>query len=164
MNTDKQKKGGFSSLIIIAWRNIWRNGRRTALCIAAVGIAVFFIIVMRSWINGMMSGVEEVNASSCFHAVEISYDPAKVSADEIEAKLNEAGYLGDLAVPVETGNPVTQEAERDKDIFFRHTTAFEQVGQTVSFSQNVGYNGRPLWPCPGVGVIKNPTSKEASHG
>jgi excisionase family DNA binding protein len=121
------------------------------------------VLEVRSILLGM-PGVEEVNASSCFHTVEVSYDPAKVSADEIEARLDEAGYLGDLAVPLETGTPVTQEAERDKDIFFRHTTAFTQVGRTVSFAQNVGYNGRPLWPCPGVGIIKNPTSEEASHG
>jgi excisionase family DNA binding protein len=96
------------------------------------------VLEVRSILLGM-PGIEEVNASSCFHAVEVSYDPAKVSADEIEAKLDEAGYLGDLTVPVETGNPVTQEAERDKDIFFRHTTASAQVGRSVSFAQIVGY-------------------------
>ena len=122
------------------------------------------VLEVRSILLGM-PGIEEVNASSCFHAVEVSYDPAKVSADEIEARLDEAGYLGDLAIPVETGNPVTQEAERDKDIFFRHTAAFAQVGRTVSFAQNVSnYNGRPLWPCPGVGIIKNPALEETSHG
>lgn len=47
-------------LLIIAWRNIWRNRRRTVLCIAAVGIAVFFIIFMQSWIGGMYKGIEEI--------------------------------------------------------------------------------------------------------
>ena len=111
-----------------------------------------------------MTGVEEVNASSCFHAVEVGYDPTKVSIDGIEARLDEAGYLGELAIPVETGFAVTQEAERDKDIFFRHTTSFEKIGQTVSFAQNTGYAGRALWSCPGVGVIRKPELEEATYG
>lgn len=46
--------------IIIAWRNIWRNKRRTALCIFAVSIAVFFNIFMNSWIDGMNKSIEDV--------------------------------------------------------------------------------------------------------
>jgi excisionase family DNA binding protein len=107
-------------------------------------------------------GVEEVNASSCFHAVEVSYDLAKVSAEDIEAKLAEAGYLGELAVPVETGTAVSQDAKRDKDIFFRHSASYEQTKQMVSFGQNVGYAGRPLWPCPGIGVINQPALQEVT--
>ena len=111
-----------------------------------------------------MPGIEEVNASSCFHTIEISYDPIKVNADDIEARLGEAGYLDDLAVPIETGTAVSQEAQRDKDIFFRHATAYEQTKQTVSFGQNVGYAGRPLWPCPGIGLIEQPATKEVIDG
>jgi excisionase family DNA binding protein len=111
-----------------------------------------------------MPGIEEVNASSCFHTVEVSYDLAKVSAEEIEAKLDEAGYLGELAVPAETGTAVSQEAERDRDIFFRHATAYEQTQQTVSFGQTVSYAGRPLWPCPGVGPIQQPALEEVTDG
>lgn len=57
------KTDSFISLLIIAWRNIWRNRRRTSLCIAAVGIAVFFIIIMESWIDGMVIGMEEIIAT-----------------------------------------------------------------------------------------------------
>lgn len=98
-----------------------------------------------------MPGVAEVYASSCFHVVEVTYDPARLDADQIRARLEEAGYTGPLAVPVETGQAVYG---RDGDTFFRHTTAFAQVGQTVSFAQRVSYAGRPLWPCPGLGVVK----------
>jgi excisionase family DNA binding protein len=111
-----------------------------------------------------MPGIEEINASSGFHTVEISYDPTKVSADEIEARLGEAGYLEELAVPIETGTAVSQDAKRDKEIFFRHTTAFEQTKQMVSFGQNVGYAGRALWPCPGIGLIEQPALEEVTHG
>ena len=111
-----------------------------------------------------MPGIEEVNASSCFHTVEVVYDPTKVNDGEIEARLGEAGYLDELAVPVETGIAVSQDAQRDKDIFFRHTTAYEQAKHMVSFGQNVGYAGRPLWPCPGIGVIKQPAPQEVIDG
>jgi putative ABC transport system permease protein len=53
-------RGGFFSLVTIAFRNIWRNGRRTALCITAVAIAVFFNIFMQAWITGMFDSIEEV--------------------------------------------------------------------------------------------------------
>ncbi len=52
--------GGFASLVTIAWRNIGRNGRRTALCVTAIAIAVFFNIFMQSWMAGMIGGIEEV--------------------------------------------------------------------------------------------------------
>ncbi len=107
-----------------------------------------------------LRGVEEVNASSSLHAVEVSYDPTEMSADDITARLDEAGYLGELSIPVETGVAVTQEAKRDKGIFFRHATAYEQTKKTVSFAQNVQYSGRPLWSCPGMGVIRSASMQE----
>ena len=102
-----------------------------------------------------MRGVEDVNASSCFHSVEVSYDPEQVSVEEVQAKLEEVGYLDELPIPVETGEAAYNAAkpENGKD-FFRHTTAFEQTKQVVNFAQTVNYSGRPLWPCPGVGVVK----------
>ena len=36
----------------------------------------------------------------------------------------------------------------------RHTLVYEQTKQQISFTQNVGPQGRPLWPCPGMGVIR----------
>jgi len=48
------RKGGTGALIKIAYRNIWRNMRRTLFCFAAVGIAVFFIVVYSSMIEGMI--------------------------------------------------------------------------------------------------------------
>jgi putative ABC transport system permease protein len=51
---------GFFTLVTIAWRNIKRNVRRTALCIAAVAIAVFFTIVIQAMTSGMITGMETV--------------------------------------------------------------------------------------------------------
>ena len=93
-----------------------------------------------------ISGVDDVYASSGFRAVEISYDPAKIEPEEIEVKLNEAGYVGDLPIPEETSTPAT-EGNGDKP-YFRHTAAYEQTSEVVSFAQNVNYAGRALWPCP----------------
>jgi excisionase family DNA binding protein len=100
-----------------------------------------------------MPGIEEVYASSSFHTVQVSYDPAKVSVEEVKSKLDEAGYLDELLVPTETATPVNEANGKDKP-FFRHTSAYEQGRQAVSFTQNVSYTGRPLWSCPGIGVIK----------
>jgi copper chaperone CopZ len=99
-----------------------------------------------------LPGVQEVYASSGFHFVEITYDPAQVSEDEMRASLEAAGYLEELAVPQESGVSNYQEASHRA--FQRHTTAYEGTKQTVSFAQNVSYSGRPLWPCPGFGVVE----------
>jgi len=56
----KRKTGGLGALATIAYRNIWRNGRRTALCVVAVAVAVFFNIFMQAWIDGMIGSIEEV--------------------------------------------------------------------------------------------------------
>ncbi|MDR2659924.1 MAG: FtsX-like permease family protein [Spirochaetaceae bacterium] len=50
----------FFSLFTIARRNILRNKRRTALCITATAIAVFFMIFMEAWIEGMVDSINTV--------------------------------------------------------------------------------------------------------
>jgi copper chaperone CopZ len=94
------------------------------------------------------SGVGTVNASSAFHVVEVSFDPEKTSEDALRNKLKEAGYTGELVVPLESGQPAIG---RDGDAYFRHTAAYESVGTVISFGQEIVSSGRPLWPCPGMG-------------
>ena len=53
------KQGGTSALIKIAYRNIWRNMRRTLFCFTAVGIAVFFIVIYSSMIDGMVKSIND---------------------------------------------------------------------------------------------------------
>ncbi|MCL2480027.1 MAG: ABC transporter permease, partial [Treponema sp.] len=58
--TTEYKKGGTGTLIKIAFSNIWRNMRRTTFCFAAVGIAVFFIVVYSSLIDGMTRSINDM--------------------------------------------------------------------------------------------------------
>ncbi len=98
-----------------------------------------------------LAGVEDVYASSSFRIVEIQYDKTKTPPEQIETVLGEAGYLGEMPMPTETAVPATKS---NGETFFRHTAAFEQTGKSVGFTQQVTYSGRPLWPCPGMGPIR----------
>jgi copper chaperone CopZ len=95
-----------------------------------------------------MPGVEAVYASSSFQRAEVSYDPARIDADVIKARLDRAGYLGGLLAPLETGEIAGSPEERSAA--YRHTIAYPQTGRVIGFAQNVSYTGRALWPCPGM--------------
>jgi len=102
MKIEREKTGGLAALATIAYRNIWRNARRTALCVAAVGIAVFFNIFMKSFIEGMMDSIElviqtfetgHVSVSSSGYEEEKEYFPVQFpvadgrDSDEVIAEL-----------------------------------------------------------------------------
>lgn len=93
-------------------------------------------------------GVEAVDASSAFQVVKIEYDPDKTSEAALEQILDEGGYLGDLQVPLESGRPA---ASPDSGTYFRHSAAYASAGAAISFGQEIGASGKPLWPCPGMG-------------
>lgn len=115
------------------------------------------VIEVRRLLLGL-PGVEDVYASSGFHYAEVLYDPAKVHPDDFTALLEEAGYLGELSMPVETGAAAYQ--SEDPQQFMRHSAVFENVKSVQSFTQTTGYRGRPLWPCPGLGPIGKETMEE----
>ncbi len=98
-----------------------------------------------------LPGVKDVYASSAFQVAEVTYDPEAVSETAIADKLQEAGYLGELAIIAEAGKPAT--SKNGDGVYFRHTEVYEQTKETIGFAQNVSYVGRPLWPCPGIGII-----------
>ena len=99
-----------------------------------------------------LEGVVDVYASSAFQVVEVTYDETRINDLQIALKLDEAGYLGEWTIPVEMGTAVEQ-PEKHKTLS-RHTATYETTKQTVSFAQRVNYQGRPLWPCPGMGTVK----------
>jgi copper chaperone CopZ len=98
-----------------------------------------------------LPGVEEVYASSAFHTIEVTFDESKVNAEKIAASLDESGYLGEIPILVETGEAAYGRENGNSN--FRNTTVYKTVKGTVSFAQQVQYQGRPLWPCPGIGVV-----------
>ena len=98
-------------------------------------------------------GVQDVYASSAFHIVEVAFDESQVAETDLAAALGATGYLDAHTFPQENGVAATLDAERAKS-FFRHTQVYDTARQGIGFSQNVSYTGRPLWNCPGFGVIK----------
>jgi copper chaperone CopZ len=98
-----------------------------------------------------LTGVSDVYASSAFQIIEVTYDPAKIKAEDITARLEAAGYLGNVPMLTETGVAVEK---RGDDSAFRHTATYETVKSAVAFAQRVNYEGRPLWPCPGMSPVK----------
>ncbi len=92
-------------MITIAWRNIWRNRRRTVLCIVAVAIAVFFNIFMQSMIDGMYRGIEDI--------VRI-FDTGHVSA--VSARFEADREYWPAWYPLADGAPVAELAEKARSI------------------------------------------------
>ncbi len=96
-------------------------------------------------------GVTEVYASSGFHVVEVEYNSKKTPKKDLEAALEQAGYMGDFKMALEPSTPANEDV---KGAYFRHTEASEQTGNIVNFEQTVRVQRSPLWPCPGMGPVK----------
>ena len=97
-----------------------------------------------------MPGVKDVYASSAFRVIEVTFDPNKVKEADIVARLDSTGYLSELPVVAEVGKAVTDGGSKET---LRHTAIYEATRSVVSFAQRVDYQGRPLWPCPGMGML-----------
>ncbi len=68
--------------LIIAWRNIWRNGRRTAITVAAISLNTAILIATFALIQGMMRDLSD-------NVTDVSAGHAQVHAD---------GYLEDRSI------------------------------------------------------------------
>jgi copper chaperone CopZ len=97
-------------------------------------------------------GVHDVYASSSFRAVEVLYDPKVTNDVELSLKLDEAGYLGEWSFLEEPEEAAVKGGNNGHS--FRHTAFYEHTKNTVSFGHQVVSSGRPLWPCPGMGVVR----------
>ncbi|MDR1219370.1 MAG: ABC transporter permease [Treponema sp.] len=89
--SDSYKQGGLGIIITIAFRNIFRNFRRTMFCVVAVAIAVFCIIFFSSFITGMLQSIYEVvqvfelghvRAVSAQYEAESEYSPVQYPVSE----------------------------------------------------------------------------------
>ena len=81
-----KKHGGTGFLVIIAFRNIWRNKRRTFFCTSAVGITVFIMVVNTGLNDGMYRCIYDtvqvfqeghVRAVSAMYHTEREYMPVQ---------------------------------------------------------------------------------------
>ena len=93
------------------------------------------------------SGVKDVYASSGFQIVQVEFDETLVTHEALLRILEDAGYLTNIPMMVETG------IAAENASVFRNTATYITVKKTVSFAQKAPYSGRPLWNCPGMGVI-----------
>lgn len=109
-----------------------------------------------------LPGVIEVYASSAFRLVEVTYDKSQINDLQIAVKLDEAGYLGEWTVPAEAG-VAAEQPNKTQDPYFRHTVVYESTPKTVTFAQRVGYGGRPLWPCPGLGMLERAPEEDQNN-
>ncbi len=103
-------------------------------------------------------GVLDVYASSCYKTAQVTFDPTQTDKKAIAHVLEAAGYMEPLHLPAEMGVPAS--INTWGELFFRHTNAHEQTKHVVQFTQRVAYSGRPLWPCPGMGVISREEEAE----
>ncbi|MCX6082948.1 MAG: hypothetical protein NTW32_25745 [Chloroflexi bacterium] len=95
------------------------------------------------------AGVKDVYASSSFRIVQVEFDENLVTHEALLRILDDAGYLGEIPMMAETGHAA------EGNSVFRNTATYSTVKKTVSFAQKAPYIGRPLWNCPGMGVIKS---------
>ena len=98
-----------------------------------------------------LPGVESVYASSAFQIVEVTYDESKVSQEVLNGLLDRLGYLNEIQAAAESGSAAQ---DGDDAPIFRHTVTYAATRKTVSFQQQVPFNGYPLRNCPGIGVVK----------
>lgn len=87
-------------------------------------------------------GVRAVYASSAFGVVEIDFDAEHTSAEILERRLDEAGYLSELPVPMESGEPATGGTAADRR-YRRHTTSSAPSGSAVAFRQEIAAAATP---------------------
>lgn len=96
-----------------------------------------------------LPGVNDVYASSAFQIVQVEFDENQLTHEALLRVLDEAGYLGEIPMMLES------EEAMEASSIFRNTATYAAVKKTVTFTQKTPYRGRPLWNCPGMGLIKN---------
>jgi len=94
-----------------------------------------------------MTGIQEVNASSCFHVVEVLFDPAFADTETVKARLEEAGYFRELPTPHEIQGTRNGNSRTTRPEPLYHSD------EMVTFVQVVSDDSAIQLPCPGMGVL-----------
>ncbi len=98
-------------------------------------------------------GVENMAASSAFREITVDFDPQVTDLANIKSALAENGYGSDAPDPA-FASSISEGAAR-------HTAAATGVGDTLSFADTAPkWEGRPLWPCPGLDYRPNQPPEE----
>lgn len=81
------------TLLAMAWRNVRRNRRRTAITLAAVIIGVGAVIAIRGILNGLQAGITRASAEGALGAIQV----------------HRAGYLDNvLSTPLSMDFPIDE--------------------------------------------------------
>lgn len=93
----------FDILLRLAWRNLWRNHRRTVVMLSAIGVGVWAMIFMTALTRGMVDqmivdGIEALPGHVQMHHPDYLDDPSiinriPISDDELEEKFADAGFV-----------------------------------------------------------------------
>lgn len=94
----------FSMLFRLAWRNLWRNHRRTAIMLGAVVIGCWAMIFMTALTRGMVTdmlqhGIDALPGHVQVHAQGFRDDPSvarllPIADAELQTRFADAGFVG----------------------------------------------------------------------
>jgi len=93
----------FMVLFQLAWRNLWRNHRRTIVMLSAISVGVWAMIFMTALTRGMVDqmivdGIKALPGHVQMHHPNYPDDPSinnplPISDDELEERFGDAGFL-----------------------------------------------------------------------
>lgn len=97
-------KAGLKMLLRLAWRNLWRNHRRTAIMLGAIVIGSWAMIFMTALTRGMITdmlqhGIEALPGHVQIHDPGYRDDPSvarllPITDTELAARFADAGFVG----------------------------------------------------------------------
>jgi ABC-type lipoprotein release transport system permease subunit len=92
----------FKVLTMLAWRNLWRNHRRTTIMLAAIGVGVWAMIFMTAMTRGMVDqmvadGIKALPGHVQLHHADFLDDPSvnnliPYDDEELQLKFSDAGF------------------------------------------------------------------------
>ena len=86
----------FQAMLVLSWRNLWRNHRRTSIMLAAISVGVWAMIFMTALMRGMVDdmlnqGIQNLPGHIQIHHPDYRDDPSIVnSMDAPDGRLLEA--------------------------------------------------------------------------
>jgi len=93
----------FKVLLQLAWRNLWRNHRRTVVMLSAISVGVWAMIFMTALTRGMVDqmiadGIKALPGHVQMHHPDYLDDPSinnriPISDDELDEKFADAGFV-----------------------------------------------------------------------